>query len=106
MALWSGLLAASNLQLQNPNFYDDSKLVIGWIYSKCDMIALGLMGWRQRTHRLWKILNYPPINHIYRENNTRADGLSKKGIQEDFGHMHIFQYKDGVQIWNSTVLIP
>lgn len=32
MALWRGLLAASNLQLHNPNFYGDSKLVIGWIF--------------------------------------------------------------------------
>lgn len=36
------------------------------------------MDWRQRTHRLWQILNCPPINHIYRENNTRAHGFSKK----------------------------
>ena len=106
MALWGGLLAASNLQLQNPNFYGDSMLVIGWITSRCDMLNPGLLGWRQRTHRLWQNLNYPPITHIYRENNMRADGLSKKGINVEFGYMHVLQFKDGVQIWNSTIPIP
>lgn len=106
MVLWGGLLVASNLQLQNSNFYGDSKLVIGWIYSRCDMIVSGLLGWRQRTHHLWQMLNCPCINHIYKENNTRADGLSKKGITADFGYMYILQFMDGVQIWNSTVPIP
>ena len=65
-----------------------------------------LMGWRQRAHRLWKILDCPPIKHIYRENNTRADGLSKKGINADFGAMYVYRYRDGMVIWNSTIPIP
>lgn len=30
---------------------------------------------------MWQILNYPSIKHVYRENNSSADGLSKKGYQ-------------------------
>ena len=44
--------------------------------------------------------------HIYRENNTRADGLSKKGLNADFGIMYVYRYRDGREVWNSFVPIP
>lgn len=42
----------------------------------------------------------------HRDLNTRADRLSKKGLSEDFGVMHVAQYLDGIQVWVDSVPIP
>lgn len=106
MALWGGLYVAADLQILNPCFYGDSKNAIGWITGSVHLRISDLQGWRRRAHRLWQILNFPPINHIYREVNTRADALSKKGISAEFGLMYIHQYRDGQLIWNSSIPLP
>lgn len=106
MALWGGLYAASNLQLQNPHFYGDSRIVIDWITHRSVMQTPVLQGWSQRIQRIWHNMNCPPITHIYRESNTRADALSKRGVNAVFGDMHISQFQDGVQIWESTIPLP
>lgn len=101
MALWGALLAAADFQLQNVNIYGDSKLVIEWIIGNFTMNNPGLVGWRQKTlcGRCW-------IAHIYRENNTRADGLSKKGLCADFEIMYFSRFRNGRVVWNSSVPIP
>lgn len=106
MALWGALLAAADLQLQNINIYGDSKLVIEWITGNFTMNNPGSVGWRQRTLRLWQMLDCPPITHIYRENNTRAEGLSKRGLCADFGIMYFSRFRNGRVVWNSSVPIP
>lgn len=106
MALWGGLLAASNLQLQGVCIYGDSQLIIGWITNRFLMLSPQLQGWIERTQRLWRRLNCLPINHIFRKNNTRADRLSKKGLVADYGLMKIIHFSDGRQIGEFSIPIP
>ena len=53
------------------------------------MLSPNLQGWIERTQRLWQRMKFPSINHIFRENNTQEDRLSKKGLLASFGSMKI-----------------
>lgn len=106
MAFWGGLLVATMLNIQNPSFYGNSKMVIEWINGRSKLTVPKLRGWMQRIYYLWNNLNQPPIKHIYREANTRADGLSKKGVCVEFGQMYFTGIKDGDVIWNLSVPVP
>ena len=98
MALWGGLYIAFDLQIQVAGIYGDSKLVIGWLSSEAHMDTPILQGWMDRTRTLWNRMDCPPLLHIYRENNTRADRLSKRGLLEDFGILKVAHFQNGIQI--------
>lgn len=51
-------------------------------------------------------MDCPVISHIYRENNTRADRLSKRGLLADFSSMTIENFIDGVLMEASSIPIP
>ena len=106
MALWGGLLIAHDMQLQGVSIYGDSQLIINWVTNSYLMMTPHLQGWIERTQSLWKRLGCPSINHIYREGNTRANKLSKKGLVEDFGIMRVSHFLDGRQIEAFTFPIP
>lgn len=106
MAIWGALMAAINLKISNVNFYGDSKIVVDSIMGNIQLSNPGLQGWFQREKYLWVRLNRPPINHIFRENNTRADGLSKRGIKANFGCIQVLHYRDGSLIWENSIPLP
>ena len=106
MALWGGLWVASDLSLQDFHIYGDSKIVIGWVSNSYHLLSPHLHGWLARTQNLWNRMLRPMINHIYRENNTRADGLSKRGLQVDYGVIQFFRYRDGRVIQELKIPIP
>lgn len=78
MALWGGLLIAIDYQIQVAGIYGDSQLVIGWMSNRFNMYNQLLQGWIDRTQYLWSRMEFSPMFHIFCENNTRADRLSKK----------------------------
>ena len=106
VALWGGLRLAVLLQLQEVHIYGDSQVVIGWVTRTMNMQRPDLLGWLHRTQNLWESLNCPPIMHIFRESNTRADGLSRKGLGTEFGLMHVVLFRDGQIHWQTTIPIP
>lgn len=106
IALWGALRLVVYLQLQGVHVYGDSQIVIGWIVGQMDMMSPDLLGWLHRVRGLWDRLNRPPITHIYRESNSRADGLSRKGLESDFGMMHIQLFRDNQTHWQTSIPIP
>ena len=106
LALWSGLLAGYNLGIMNVSIYGDSKVIIGVVNDTFSLSAPSAQGWMLRIKHLWAIMNFPPISHIFRELNTRVDGLSKKGLSMEFGFMNVIQYRDGVRVWATNIPIP
>ena len=106
MAIWCGLLAAVNLELNDVSIYGDSKLIIDTMNGKVSNSSITEHGWYRRARHLWERLNYPPISHIYRENNTRDDGLSKQGVGMVFGILRVSQYKHNKKVWTSDIPIP
>lgn len=106
MSLWGGLLAIINLSLQQIYIYGDSKLVVDGINGCINLVDPELQGWFQRASQLWIRLKRPPIKHIFREHNTRADGLSKKGTRAIFGNMQVQHIKDGSMVWENNIPLP
>lgn len=106
MALWGGLLIAIDLQIQVASIYGDSNLVVGWVSNEVHMESPLLKGWFDRSKVLWDRLNCPPIHHIFRENNTRADRLSKRGLLEAFGTLKVAHIRNGQQMGFREIPLP
>ena len=106
MALWDGLLATVNMELSELHIYGDSDLIVGCIMGRLQIHIPDLQGWISRVWWLWHRLGSPPIAHIYRDLNMRADGLSKRGLNSDFGFIQVVHYRDGVQIWDTSIPMP
>lgn len=106
IALWWGLRIAVLLQIQDVHIYGDSQVVIGWVNRTMVMMRPDLQGWLRRIRSFWVNLNHPPIMHIYRESNTRADGLSRKGLVSEFEIMHVQLFRDGQTHWQTSFPIP
>ena len=95
------ILSTVNLKLLNLSIYGDSKLVVDCIAGHINLNLPDLQGWIQRTISLWQKLNQPPIVHVYREKNARADRLSKKGLAANFGFLQVQHYRDGDLVWRT-----
>ena len=106
MALWGGLYIAFDLQIQVAGIYGDSKLVIGWLSGEAHMDSPLLQGWLDRTRSLWNQMGCPPLLHVYRELNTRADRLSKKGLLEDFGILKVAHFIRGTMTDLQDIPLP
>ena len=91
LALWSGLFVAHNPGIQNIHIYGDSKTIIHVINNDSSLLIPIAQGWIRRTKSLWHKLGKPSMSHIFRELNTKVDGLSKRGISMDFGSMKIIK---------------
>lgn len=106
MALWCGLLASHNMGLNDVSIFGDSKIIIDAMVGKAVLSTARVQGWLLRAQQLWSKMNKPAITHIFRENNTRADRLSKKGLDMEFGILQENQYRVGQIIWNTEIPIP
>ena len=95
MALWIGRMAAYNFSLDAVHIYGDSKIIIDGISGQSSFSSLGCQEWFARTKYLWIKMGEPPLTHIYREKNNKADGLSKKRLRLTFGNLQVSHYKDG-----------
>ena len=96
MALWSGLLVAYNMGLNGLSIFGDSKIIIDVVTGKVVLSSLSSQGWLIRTKQMWMKLHNLPIQHIFRENKSRADGLSKKGLRLYFGILQVEHFRNGI----------
>ena len=106
MSLWGGLFFTCDSQIQIISIFGDSKLIIGWVTNNYQMMSPFLQGWMDRVRKLWRRLGCPVISHVFRENNTRADRLSKRGLLAYFGSMKIEHFRNGVLVEVSSAPIP
>lgn len=54
MAIWCGLLAAVNLELNDVSIYGDSKLIIDTMNGKASNSSITEHGWYRRARHLWE----------------------------------------------------
>ena len=106
MALWGGLLVGCNNGLKEFFIYGDSSFGIDAVTERSTLTQPVSQGWLKRTKCLWRNMDRPSLTHIYRELNTRVDGLSKKGIGMVFGIMQVHHIRNGHCIWANDILIP
>ena len=97
---------AFNLGLHLVNIYGDGKIIIDGISGKSCFHPNGLQGWVYRVKKLLTKINDLPMQHIYRENNSHVDVLSKKGLSVHFGSIHISHFRDAQLLWNFELPFP
>lgn len=106
MALWSGVHIYFHLNLSYIHIYGDSKIRIDGINDKTEMKINNCVGRVQRIRYLLGNFHAYNIQHIYRENNTWADFLSKRGLECTYGAMQINHYKDSSLLDSQSLSIP
>lgn len=88
LALWGLLLFACHLYLERIWVIGDSKVLIDHMNQKAAINLGSLAQWMDRITILKRSYSYISFHHVYREKNTVADSLSKKGLEGVFGEMH------------------
>jgi hypothetical protein len=73
----------------------DSKIVIDWLRGKGYLQVLALECWKERLSKLLKKFQNISFEHIYREDNTEADRLSKLAMLKAPGSIEYFQVEGG-----------
>lgn len=96
MALGGLLSMCLFLDLHDVKIYGDSQMLVNFVSQKINITQTHLAGWLERIRFLWNALKGTSINHIYRELNQEADGLSKKGLKEDPDFWHLQIQTDGI----------
>ena len=73
----------------------DSMVIISWVNRLSALAIPSLKHWCDEIFSMLE--NFPPVtfNHIFREHNMLADGLSKKALNLDMGTRHFSETLDG-----------
>ena len=96
LAGWAILRVSLLMGLPMQLIYGDSLVIISWLNRSSALDVPSLMHWCvDIRHMLQKA---PPVifKHTYREHNTLADALSKKGLNLDMGVVAFSEYMDGL----------
>lgn len=94
------------LDIQKVAFYGDSKLWVDSVNQKNFIQAHHLSGWRDRIQFYWNCLENCSIQHINREKNSTADGLSKKGLFSTSEYWHLEIVSDDSHYQISDFALP
>ena len=78
--------------------YGDSLVVISWVNGSSALDVPTLKHWCDDIIYMLHMAPQVSINHIFREHNTLADGLSKQALLLDMGIGHFTETMDGLTI--------
>ena len=98
LALWSVLRVSHLMGLPIKMIYGDSLVVISWVNRISTLDLPTLKHWCDEIYTMLRLAPPVSFNHIYREHNTLADGLSKKALQLDMGIGYYTESMDGIVI--------
>ena len=75
--------------------YGDSMVIISWVNGLSALEITTLKHWCNDINTMRQ--HAPPVsfNHIFREHNMLADGLSKKALKLEVGSGHFTETLDG-----------
>ena len=88
LALWGLMWFASQLYLEKLWVFGDSQVLLDHLNKQTSLNLGYLTAWLDRNKGLRTSFSSIIFKHIYREKNTQANKLTKKGIQGSFGEMH------------------
>lgn len=89
MALAGLLSFCFFINLQNITIFGDSKVLVDYLSRKNMISRSHLVGWLDKIRFYWNSLMGSSIHHINRDQNQKADELSKKGLQAVPGSWHL-----------------
>ena len=85
---------AKHLNISSLKIFSDSRVVIDWLIGKSNLRATYLKHWCSRIRHIEKQFSSLSYNHIFREQNTDVDSLSKRGLGCQMGILWFSKVKD------------
>ena len=98
LALWSVLRVCQLMGLPIKMIYGDSLVIISWFNRISTLDLPTLKHWCDDINSMLRLAPPVSFNHIFREHNTLADGLSKRALNMDMGIGHYTETMDGMNI--------
>jgi ribonuclease HI len=91
LGAWALLTLASRLYITEFTVQGDSKIVIDWLRGKGRLQVISLECWKDRLVELIKLFQHISFEHVFREDNSEADSLSKQALHKHPGKIIYFQ---------------
>jgi ribonuclease HI len=91
---WASLVLASRYT-KDMILLGDSKLIIDWLNGLADFQVAVLESWKERTKEAALLYKNLAFKHIFREENSEADTLSKNSLLLPSGHISFVVWEDG-----------
>jgi hypothetical protein len=88
---WALLTLSSRFAILELLVHGDSKIVIDWLRGNDSLQVLTLECWKGRLSDLIKLFHNVSFEHIYHEDNSKADMLSKQALLKASGKIEYFQ---------------
>jgi ribonuclease HI len=87
LGAWASLILACRLHTDELLLLGDSKIIIDWLNGQADFHVVALERWKERTQEATLSIRNLSFSHIYREENSEADTLSKKALHMPSGQI-------------------
>ena len=98
LALWGLLYFAKKMNILDITILRDSKVIIEWEKDVYSLRTMELQHWAKRTKDIISTFQRITFRHIYWEQNTEADGLSKLALREDMNNITWALFLEGDKI--------
>ena len=95
LALWSVLRVSMLMGLPIQMILGDSMVIISWVKRLSALEIPTLKHWCDEIFSMLLLLPPVTFNHIFREHDMLADGLSKKALNLELGKGHFSESMDG-----------
>jgi hypothetical protein len=89
---------AQRLDIEDLILLGDSKVIIDWLNDKAKLRSAALECWKERTTVAKRLLKSFIAIHIYRDENSIADQLSKQALTRPPGKLTFARWEDGKRI--------
>ena len=94
LGAWASLVLASR-HTDVLLLLGDSKLTIDWLNGLADFQVAVLDCWKERTKDATHLFRKLSFKHIFREENSEADSLSKKALLQPSSQICFTIWEDG-----------
>lgn len=95
LSAWASLILASRMHTDELLLLGDSKIIIDCLRGQADFHVAALESWKERTQQATHLFRKLSFTHIFREENSEADTLSKKAFFMPPGHFCFTKWEDG-----------
>jgi ribonuclease HI len=95
LGAWASLVLASR-HTDTLLLLGDSKNTIDWLNGRADFKVAALDCWKERTKDASQLFRNLTFQHIFREENSEADSLSKKALHQPSSQICFTVWEDGI----------
>lgn len=95
LGTWASLNLARRLHIVDLLLLGDSKVIVDWLNGQADLKAAALESWKERTIEISHCFRNLNVTHIYREDNSEADSLSKLALLMPPGQLRYTKWVEG-----------